>query len=194
MPWRPSASAQAWLRAIWPALAAAWLCSSGRFDGIEPEQAPAQRDGAGGDDDDLAAIGLERGDVFGQIGQPGRAQLAGLAVDEQGRADLDGQAAIGGEGVVMLPQTRSAPSPLRGGLGRGKRGRKSKGGPSGLPPPPPNLPRRGRGVVPAHVAAIEDITAPSWVRLCGGRLRAWRPWRRRACRGCRKAPCRCPGR
>ena len=109
MPWAPR-----WLgpgladSAIWPALAAAWLCSSGKRLAVQPQQPAAQRDGARGDDDDVAAVGLERGDIGGERRQPVGAQLAGLAIDQQGRADLDGQPPIGREASFGRDQACSA--------------------------------------------------------------------------------------
>ena len=42
---------------------------------VEAEDAAAERDGAGGDDHDVAPLGLERGDILGQALQPARRSL-----------------------------------------------------------------------------------------------------------------------
>ena len=64
----------------------------------EAEHGAAERDGARGDDQDLRA-GLDQcGNVVDQRAQPVALQPGG-AVDQQGGADLDGDAAVGGEGA-----------------------------------------------------------------------------------------------
>ncbi|MNL32504.1 hypothetical protein D3C87_1543620 [compost metagenome] len=86
--------------------------------GVQPS-AP-QGHGAGGDDDDLAALTADVGDVLGQGGQPAAGDGAGVVVDEQGGADLDHHAA----GVRQRRRGRGGGlgGDLGGGGGRGGRG------------------------------------------------------------------------
>ena len=63
--------------------------------GRQIEDAPAEGDGAGGDDEEVAPAGRERGKVGGERIEPGALQP--LAVDEERRADLDDDAAEGVE-------------------------------------------------------------------------------------------------
>jgi len=55
----------------------------------EAEHATTERDGAGGDNHNLAAAARERGKVVDERVQPGGVDAAALAVDQQRRADLD---------------------------------------------------------------------------------------------------------
>ena len=56
--------------------------------GREPELAPAERDGAGGDDHDFLAAGPHRRDVRGQGLEPRAIDAARRFLDEQRRTDL----------------------------------------------------------------------------------------------------------
>ena len=79
--------------------------------GGEAEMAPADGDGAGGDEDHLLPLGAERGHVVGQGVEPAPADVAALVVDQQGRADLDhdplgaGQAGRGQPASAVLAVT-----------------------------------------------------------------------------------------
>ena len=57
------------------------------------QPAAAERDRAGRDDQDVAALAMQLGDVGGQRRQPRRAHLAGVGIDQQRGADLDDDAA-----------------------------------------------------------------------------------------------------
>src|SRR5437762_171403 len=69
--------------------------------------AAADGEGARRDEQDVLAAGAVAGDVRHERVKPGAADVAGRLVDEQGRADLDDEAAGGGE---RLSQGRR-PSP-----------------------------------------------------------------------------------
>src|SRR5690606_18536234 len=67
---------------------------------VEPEEGAAERDGAGRNDDDLAAVGAQRGNVRGDAVEPAAIDAAGELIGDQRRADLDGDPGIGPQGVV----------------------------------------------------------------------------------------------
>ena len=77
------------------------------------EDAPAEGDGARGDDEEVAPAGRERRKVGGERIEPGALQP--LAVDEERRADLDDDAAKGverrrhGRAGVMSVRAKSPP-------------------------------------------------------------------------------------
>ena len=112
-PWRCSVSDQARASAIWPTAAAAWLSSSLSGPRGRSRTRAAERDGAGGDDEEVAPAGGERGEVGGERIEP--AGLQALLVDEQRRADLDDDPAegveLGGHGRagVMSVWAKSLP-------------------------------------------------------------------------------------
>ena len=66
------------------------------------EHGAAERDGARGDHEHVDAAGMKLGDVLGERREPGMAQPPARPVDEQGRADLDDDAAEILEGGVMV--------------------------------------------------------------------------------------------
>ena len=66
------------------------------------QNAAAQSDGAGGNDDDVAALSLERGNILGQSGEPFGPQLAGFPIDQKGRADLDDEPLVARQGVETV--------------------------------------------------------------------------------------------
>ncbi len=146
----------------------------GEGDGVELEQETAQSDGAGGDDDDLGASGFEGRDVFGEVGEPGRAEFSGRAIDEEGGADFDGQAAVGGEGVHGATNAICT-LPLAGRVGEGDESHDVRLRDWGSEHPLPTSPVKGE--VPLRVCcSMKGITAPNWVPLCGGPPPAWRLW------------------
>ncbi|MNS83029.1 hypothetical protein D3C72_1167990 [compost metagenome] len=84
--------------------------------GVQPS-AP-QGHGAGGDDDDLAPLLAQGGDVLSQGGQPVAGDGAGGGIDQQGGADLDHDPSGMGQGR----RGRSLVDDLGGGGGRGGKG------------------------------------------------------------------------
>ena len=67
---------------------------------VELQDTPPQRDGARGDDDDLGAAPAQRVDIGGDRLQPFVPWPPGGAIDDQSRADLDGDAAEGTQRIV----------------------------------------------------------------------------------------------
>lgn len=65
--------------------------------GGQAEHGAPERDRAGGDDEDIGAALVQLGEVLGQCSEPGMAQAAAAAVDQQAGADLDDDAAEIGE-------------------------------------------------------------------------------------------------
>ena len=61
--------------------------------GRQAEHGAPQRDRAGGDDEDVGAALVQLGKIFGECGEPGMAQAATVAIDQQAGADLDDDAA-----------------------------------------------------------------------------------------------------
>jgi hypothetical protein len=61
------------------------------------EPAAAERDRARRDDQEVACLAMQVGDIFDQRGEPRLVERAGLGIDEQGRADLDDDAVEVGE-------------------------------------------------------------------------------------------------
>jgi hypothetical protein len=79
------------------------------------EDAPAERDGARGDDDDVGAARPELGRDRRQRAQPFGLEGAGFGLDQQGRADLDGEPPGRGISAARSFQPRSwMPAPLLG--------------------------------------------------------------------------------
>ena len=93
MPCRDSASVQVLASAIWPTAAAAWLSSRLSEPGGELEHGAAERNGAGGDNQDVAFVAMDIGQIRRQRGQPGFVEPAGPRVDEERGADLHDDAA-----------------------------------------------------------------------------------------------------
>ena len=65
--------------------------------GAELEHSAAERDGAGGDDEQVSFVLVQGGDVGGERVEPVALERAGILVDKQRRADLDDDAAEGRE-------------------------------------------------------------------------------------------------
>ncbi len=97
MPWRPSTSAQVRASAIWPTAAAAWLSSSFSVAARQLQDAAAERDGAGGNHQHVAALLVQGGDVGGQCFQPVMLQTPGGSIHQERGADLHHDAAEIGE-------------------------------------------------------------------------------------------------
>ena len=68
----------------------------------QAEDMTADRNGTGRDDDHFLAGAMHRGDVVGERIEPRRLELAGVEIDQQGRADLDDDPAGIGPNRVWL--------------------------------------------------------------------------------------------
>ena len=61
--------------------------------GRQPQHRAPHGDGAGGDDQNIGALGMKIGDVFSQRRKPGMIQPAARPIDEKRGADLQDDAA-----------------------------------------------------------------------------------------------------